>query len=62
MISGRPRLGFLISVVVILIALGIFGFIKGRFTGTRAGRSAIQTMIIGGLAAGAAYLLARAIS
>ena len=62
MISGRPHLGFLISVVVTLIALGIFGFIKGRFTGTRAGRGAIQTMIIGGLAAGAAYLLARAIS
>jgi VIT1/CCC1 family predicted Fe2+/Mn2+ transporter len=62
MAVGRPRVGFQISVVVTLLALGVFGFIKGKFTGTRPGRSAIQTMVIGGLAAAAAYLLARAIS
>jgi VIT1/CCC1 family predicted Fe2+/Mn2+ transporter len=60
-VTGRPRTGFLISVAVTLVALGVFGFVKGRFTGTRPGRSAIQTMIIGGLAAAAAYGLAHLI-
>jgi VIT1/CCC1 family predicted Fe2+/Mn2+ transporter len=57
-----PQFGFIVSVLVTLIALGVFGFIKGRFTGTRPGRSAMQTVVIGGVAAGAAYLLARIIS
>ena len=58
--SARTALGW--SIVVTLIALGIFGYIKGRFTGSRPGRSAMQTVVIGGLAAGAAFLLARLIS
>src|SRR5271157_1930281 len=58
--SARIALAW--SVVVTLIALGIFGYIKGRFTGSRPGRSALQTIVIGGLAAGAAFLLARLIS
>jgi vacuolar iron transporter family protein len=62
MIVAQPRLGFLISVIVTITALGVFGLIKGKFTGTRPGRSAMQTMVIGGVAAAAAYLLARAIS
>lgn len=58
--SVRHALGW--SVVVTLIALGVFGYIKGRFTGAHALRSALQTVVIGGLAAGAAFLLAKAIS
>ncbi len=58
--SARMALGW--SVVVTLIALGIFGYVKGRFTGARPGRSATQTVVIGGLAAGAAFLLAKLIS
>jgi VIT1/CCC1 family predicted Fe2+/Mn2+ transporter len=54
--------GFHISVLVTLVALAVFGFIKGKFTGTRPLRGAIQTTLIGGVAAAAAYLLARAIS
>ncbi len=50
------------SVMVTLIALGVFGYVKGRFTGSRPGRSAMQTVVIGGLAAGAAFLLAKSIS
>jgi VIT1/CCC1 family predicted Fe2+/Mn2+ transporter len=42
--------------------LFVFGFIKGRFTGTRPMRSALQTALIGSAAAGAAFLLAKAIS
>jgi VIT1/CCC1 family predicted Fe2+/Mn2+ transporter len=56
------RTALLCSVVVTLIALGVFGYIKGRFTGSRAGRSATQTIVIGGLAAAAAFLLAKLIS
>ncbi len=58
--SARMALGW--SVVVTLIALGVFGYVKGRFTGSRPGRSAMQTVVIGGLAAGAAFLLAKLIS
>lgn len=50
------------SVAVTLIALAIFGYVKGRFTGTRPFRSALQTVLIGGLAAGAAFGIARLIS
>jgi VIT1/CCC1 family predicted Fe2+/Mn2+ transporter len=56
------NLALFISITVTLLALLVFGFIKGRFTGTRPIRSALQTALIGSLAAGAAFLLARAIS
>lgn len=51
-----------LSVVVTLIALAIFGGIKGRFTGVPILRSALQTSVIGGLAAAAAFAIARWIS
>jgi len=50
------------SVVFTLAALLIFGYVKGLFTGTRPVRSAIQTALIGGLAAAVAYGLAKLIS
>ncbi len=62
MVLHSARAALLWSVAVTLIALGIFGYIKGRFTGARAARSAAQTVVIGGLAAGAAFLLAKLIS
>lgn len=62
MLFGSPRQGFLVSIVVTLIALGVFGYVKGRFAGTRPLRGAIQTLAIGGVAAAAAYSLARLIS
>ncbi len=48
-----------ISVVITLLALAVFGAVKGRLVGTGAMRSAMQTTLIGGAAAGAAYGLAR---
>ena len=51
-----------VSVVFTLLALAIFGFVKGRYTGARPLRSAIQTTLTGGLAAAAAFTIARAIS
>ena len=59
---GSAHAALLISVVVTLIALTIFGYVKGRFTGAGPIRSALQTTIIGGLAATAAFLIARAIT
>jgi vacuolar iron transporter family protein len=51
-----------LSVIVTLAALAVFGYIKGKFTGARALRSAVQTVIIGGVAAAAAFLLAKLIA
>ena len=48
-----------LSVVITLVALALFGAIKGRLVGTGALRSALQTTLIGGAAAAAAYGLAR---
>ena len=61
-ITHTPSTALVFSVVVTLAALLIFGFIKGRFTGTRPLRSALQTAFIGSVAAGAAFLIARLIS
>lgn len=58
--TARDALGA--SVGVTLAALLIFGYVKGRFTGTRPIRSGLQTVLIGGLAAAAAFLLARLLS
>jgi len=52
----------LASSAITLVALAVFGYVKGRFTGTSPIRSALQTVLIGGLASTAAFLIARAIS
>ncbi len=54
--------GLLISVGVTIVALAIFGYIKGRFTGVQPFRSALHTTVIGGLAATAAFVIARMFS
>ena len=59
---GNARTGLILSAIVTLAALGIFGYIKGRFTGTRPLRSMSQTMVIGGLAGAAAFVLAKLIA
>ena len=62
MVLHSAREALVWSAVVTLLALGVFGYIKGRFTGSKPRRSALQTIVIGGLAAGAAFLIAKAIS
>jgi VIT1/CCC1 family predicted Fe2+/Mn2+ transporter len=57
--TARAALG--VSVVATLVALALFGYVKGRFTGASPARSALQTALIGGLAAAAAFGIARAI-
>jgi VIT1/CCC1 family predicted Fe2+/Mn2+ transporter len=53
--------GLISSILVTLLALLLFGYIKGRFTTARPLRSAWQTALVGGLAAAAAFVIARAI-
>jgi VIT1/CCC1 family predicted Fe2+/Mn2+ transporter len=50
------------SVLVTLVALIVFGYVKGKFTGAGPLRGAVQTTVIGSLAAAAAFAIARAIS
>ena len=51
-----------VSCAVTLAALIVFGAVKGRFTGTPMLRSGLQTALIGGLAAAAAFAIARLIT
>jgi VIT1/CCC1 family predicted Fe2+/Mn2+ transporter len=48
-----------VSVVTTMIALTIFGGVKGRALGSSVWKSALQTVAIGGVAAAAAFELAR---
>lgn len=51
-----------VSVGVTLSALFVFGAIKGHYTGVKPWRGGIQTVLVGGLAAAAAFFIARLIS
>jgi len=62
MLLADAQMALYVSVVVTLFALVLFGYGKGRFTGAPPIRSALQTAVIGGLAAAAAFAIARAIS
>ena len=62
MLLGKLAVALRVSVVVTLLALIIFGFVKARLTGAAPLRSALQTLVVGGLAATAAFLIARAIA
>jgi vacuolar iron transporter family protein len=60
--ASSVRTGLAASALVTMIALFGFGFVKARFTGAPPVRGAFQTVLIGALAAGAAFLIARAIA
>jgi vacuolar iron transporter family protein len=62
MFISNPASALFVSIIVTLIALLIFGYIKGRFTGTTPWKNAIQTTVVGGLAAAVAFVLARLLS
>ena len=62
MLSASIREALFASILVTLAALAMFRYVKGRFTGARPGRSAAQTALVGGLAAAAAFGLARLVS
>lgn len=50
------------SVTVTLCALALFGYIKGSITGSPPWRSALNTLLIGGIAAAAAFILTKTIA
>jgi VIT1/CCC1 family predicted Fe2+/Mn2+ transporter len=58
---GSVTTALLVSIVVTLLALIVFGAIKGLFTTGKPVRSAIQTVVVGGLAATAAFVIAKAL-
>jgi vacuolar iron transporter family protein len=61
MFAETTAKALIFSIALTLIALLVFGFVKGHFTGTRPIRSALQTALIGSVAAGAAFAIARMI-
>ncbi len=61
-VLSKPTAAFAVSVVVTAAALAVFGYVKARLAGARPVRGALQTVLIGGLAAAAAFLIARAVS
>jgi VIT1/CCC1 family predicted Fe2+/Mn2+ transporter len=62
MLTPDSRTALLYSVGATLVALAIFGYVKGHFTGAPKLRSSLRTTAIGGLAAGTAYVIAKLIS
>jgi VIT1/CCC1 family predicted Fe2+/Mn2+ transporter len=62
MLTATVSKGLAISAVLTALALFVFGSIKARLTGTRTLRGGLQTLAIGGLAATAAFVIARLIS
>jgi VIT1/CCC1 family predicted Fe2+/Mn2+ transporter len=61
-LMGNATRALQVSVLVTLLALLVFGYVKGRFTGAKPLRSAVQTAAIGSIAAAAAFGIARLIS
>ncbi|MBC8134486.1 MAG: VIT1/CCC1 transporter family protein [Fibrella sp.] len=58
----RVTAALAVSVGMTLVALFVFGYVKSRFTGAPPLRGAFQTLAVGGLAAGAAFGIARLFS
>ncbi|HEY3124666.1 MAG TPA: VIT1/CCC1 transporter family protein [Thermoanaerobaculia bacterium] len=59
---GRMATALEGSIVVTLAALLLFGYVKGHFTVKKPLRSAWQTAVVGGLAAAAAFAIAKFIA
>jgi VIT1/CCC1 family predicted Fe2+/Mn2+ transporter len=55
-------MSLIFSAIVTLLALGIFGYVKGKFVGLKPFSKALQTLVTGGLAATAAFVIAKLIS
>lgn len=62
MLMQNSRTALLVSAGITLAALAVFGAVKGYFTGVPRTRSALQTTLVGGLAAGAAFAIAKLIA
>ncbi len=61
-ITSNASTALTFSVIITLIALFVFGWVKGHFTGTGRFKNAWHTTLVGGLAAGIAFTIAKIIS
>lgn len=61
-VLSEAHTALLWSVAVTVIALFVFGYVKGTFTGAKPFKSALQTCLIGSVAAAFAFAIARLIS
>ena len=59
LVTPQAQAALRYSVAATILALAIFGFVKGRFTGVSPWKSAFRTTLIGGLAAGVAFAIAK---
>jgi vacuolar iron transporter family protein len=57
-----PKTALVVSACITLLALAVFGAVKGHFTGVPRTKSALQTTLVGSLAAGVAFAIANAIA
>ncbi len=62
MLMASAESALLVSVVATILALAVFGAVKGHYTGMPLASSALRTAFIGGLAAAAAFGIARLVS
>jgi VIT1/CCC1 family predicted Fe2+/Mn2+ transporter len=62
MLAPNAHKALLISIICTLLALTVFGFVKGHFTGVSKFKSAWQTALVGSLAAAVAFGIAKLIS
>lgn len=58
MLSAKISTALTYSIVLTGITLIVFGAVKGRLTGANMIKASLQTLLVGGLAAGAAFYLA----
>ena len=62
MLLPHSATALVVSAAITLLALAIFGFVKGHFTGVSKTKSGMQTAMVGSLAAGVAYAIAKVIA
>jgi VIT1/CCC1 family predicted Fe2+/Mn2+ transporter len=61
-LTKTPHDGLVISTIVTIILLFVFGYVKTKFTGNKPFLGALKTVLTGVLAAGAAFFIAKLIS
>ena len=62
MLMASASSALMVSVVATIVALAVFGAVKGHYSGMPMASSALRTAFIGGLAAAAAFGIARLVS
>jgi VIT1/CCC1 family predicted Fe2+/Mn2+ transporter len=62
LLRHNVSLAFLVSICTTLVALIIFGYIRAKLITSNPWKGILQTVLMGGFAAGAAFLLARLVA